>query len=161
VLSNLPEMLREGLGSYNKTAWDAWVASASAPAIPGALELHELLHEKGYSVAFITGRPEEQRAPTEEALKAAGFGAQCGGGLEEACGKGAGCYVELVLRSTPEEKAQPASVYKPARRGYLADKYGVQFAGLFGDQWSDLSGTDGPADDQALFKLPNPFYYVA
>ena len=160
LLSNLPELERMGLGSWNQTAFDVWVNASTAPALEPALHFYREMHKRGFSLAFVTGRPGGQRAATLKNLENAGYGKQCAS-RDVGCKAATPCFIDLFLRETPEQQAQLASVYKPAARLELEQKHAVKVAGLFGDQWSDLSGANGPGNSSALFKMPNPWYYVA
>ena len=54
-LSNYAEMVKADFG-YNGKAFDAWVDSASAPAIPGTLRIYKEAQRLGVNVFFLTGR---------------------------------------------------------------------------------------------------------
>ena len=71
-LSNYPEMVKADF-AYDSKAFDAWVKSAQAQAIPGSLRLYREAQRLGVSVFFITGRPEAERDATERNLKAQGY----------------------------------------------------------------------------------------
>ena len=61
---------------FNGTTNANFVNAGSAsvfPAVPGMLDLEAKAEAKGYTVFFLTGRPESQRAPTEANLTDAGF----------------------------------------------------------------------------------------
>lgn len=51
---------------------------------------------------------------------------------------------------------KPASVYKPEARQKL-ENAGYNIVGSFGDQFSDLEGTN---EGVTSWKLPNPMYYI-
>jgi len=46
-------------GSFDAAVWDAWVASASAPALPGAVAFTNRVHELGGKVVIVTNRSEK------------------------------------------------------------------------------------------------------
>lgn len=58
---------------FNETLWDKWVFKASAPALPASLMLYEELQGLGFQLVLLTGRPEDQRAITENNLLFAGY----------------------------------------------------------------------------------------
>jgi hypothetical protein len=62
TLSNWAQMSAANF-EYNSKDFNAWIAWAQAPAIPGTLRLFKVAEELGVSVVFITGRSEAQRAP--------------------------------------------------------------------------------------------------
>ena len=72
TLSNYEEMLKVDF-AYDSKVFGAWVVSGQAPAIPGTLRLYQEAQRLGVSVFFITGRPAEQRAATEQNLRSQGF----------------------------------------------------------------------------------------
>lgn len=137
-LSNWPEMTKADF-AYDGKAFNAWIESAQAPALPGTLKLFHAARELGYDVIFLTGRSELQRVATEKNLTSAGY-------------KG---WAQLLLR-TPEEKGMTATAYKSARRKKLIEQ-GYTLALSAGDQWSDLNGA--PEAEMSL-KYPNPFYFL-
>ena len=61
-----------------------------------------------------------------------------------------------MVKTFAEDMHKLASVYKPERRKQLEDK-GYTIVGAFGDQFSDLSGLHSAV---AVWKLPNPMYYI-
>ena len=91
-LSNIP-LFQMTQSSITPEQWRQWVASARAPAIPVSLEFYKVLpqdlhlflsslsqkelHAKGFSVVFLTGRPESVRNVTITNLYRAGFGSKC------------------------------------------------------------------------------------
>ncbi len=58
--------------AYKPADFDAWVQTAQASAIPGTLRLYKEAQQLGYSIFFITGRPETERVATERNLRAKG-----------------------------------------------------------------------------------------
>ncbi len=138
ALSNYQQMQRVGF-AYDKKAFDAWIDSAAAPAIPGTLRLYKEAERLKVSVFFLTGRPETQRAATEQNLKSQGFEGWQG----------------LILRS-PAEASLTAQAYKSAERAAIQSK-GYHIVLNVGDQWSDLRGT---AEADYSVKYPDPYYFI-
>jgi acid phosphatase len=138
TLSNWEEMQKADF-AYDSKAFNAWVETAAAPAIPGTLRLYKEAQRMGVGVFFLTGRPEEQRPATEQNLRSQGFTN----------------WQQLMLR-TPEEKALSAEAYKSAERAKIAAQ-GYTIVESVGDQWSDLKGK--PEAEYSV-KYPNPFYLI-
>jgi HAD superfamily, subfamily IIIB (Acid phosphatase) len=136
-LSNYAEMLR-GSFVFNAQAFDAWVNTAAAPAIPGTLRLDKEATRLGVPVFFITGRPDSERDSTERNLRAQGYDFQ-----------------QLTLRPA-STKGESVTQYKSGARAQIAAQ-GYKIVLNVGDQWSDLKGTS-----QAEFsvKYPNPYYLI-
>lgn len=138
TLSNYQQEL-SGDFAYNPAAFNAWVQSAQAPAIPGTLRLFKDAQHLGVSVLFITGRSEAQRTATERNLRAQGFDH----------------WQELIMRR-PDQMSQTAGTYKQAARSQMVAK-GYTLALNVGDQWSDLKGTP---EAEFSVKYPDPFYFI-
>ena len=138
TLSNYQEMAGADF-AYNAAAFNAWVESAQAPAIPGTLRLYKEAQSLGVSVLFITGRSESERAATEKNLRAQGFDQ----------------WQELIMRRADQE-SETASKFKQAARGDLVAK-GYTLALSVGDQWSDLKGK--PEAEYSV-KYPDPYYFI-
>ncbi len=138
TLSNYEEMAAADF-AYNADVFNAWVNSARAPAIPGTLRLYNEARRLGVDVFFLTGRPEAQRAATEQDLRGAGFHD----------------WKQLILRQ-PEEAKATALAYKSAGRARIVAG-GYRIVLNVGDQWSDLRG-----DPEAEYsvKYPDPFYFI-
>jgi acid phosphatase len=137
-LTNYSEMLRAGF-NYVTRDWDAWVDTASAPAVPGTLRLYKEAQKLGVSVFFITGRPESQRAATERNLEAQGFSN----------------WQELILRPA-SAAAQTTTEYKSSMRAGIVGE-GYKLVLNVGDQWSDLKGA--PEAEYSV-KYPDPYYLI-
>lgn len=138
TLSNWEEMSNANF-EYDSKAFNAWIESAQAPAIPGTLRLYNEARKLDVSVFFLTGRPESQRAATEANLRLQGFSG----------------WKQLILRS-PAEKGTTALAYKSAERAKIvADGYRIVLN--VGDQWSDLRGK--PEAEYSV-KYPDPFYFI-
>ena len=86
---------------------------------------------------FLTGRPEAQRAPTEDNLKREGFTG----------------YQQLVLK--PAGFPGTTVAYKSGARAAI-EQQGYRIVASIGDQYSDLVG----GHEDRAFKLPNPFYFL-
>lgn len=137
-VSNYAELLRSDF-AYSAKDWDRWVEQADAPAIPGTLRLYRAARRLGVAVFFITGRPDSERAATEENLRRDGYTHWAG----------------LAMRSAAEAK-WPTEAYKAAERAKIQAK-GYRIVVNVGDQMSDLEGQ--PAAEFSV-KLPDPFYYI-
>lgn len=59
--------------AYNDTLFEAWVETALAPPLLATLHLVQNLQKLGYSIIFLTGRAESQRAVTVKNLANAGY----------------------------------------------------------------------------------------
>lgn len=138
TLSNYQEMAGTGFG-YNSAAFNAWVESAQAPAIPGTLRLYNEAQRLGVGVLFITGRSESERAATEKNLRAQGFDG----------------WQDLIMRR-PGQESGTASRFKQAARADLIAR-GYTLALSVGDQWSDLKGK--PEAEYSV-KYPDPYYFI-
>ncbi|KAJ4833293.1 hypothetical protein Tsubulata_013228 [Turnera subulata] len=137
-LSNLPYYAKHGFGVelYNATAFNEWVLTGKALALPESLKLYKKLLSLGIKVAFLTGRPEDQRTVTATNLKNAGFKT----------------WEKLILKDLSIYKGKTAVFFKSNERAKL-EKKGYRIIGNIGDQWSDLLGI--PTGNRT-FKLPDP-----
>ena len=133
---------------YDPTINAAWVNAGAFPAVPGMVGLYKFAQSHGYTVYFITGRPESQRAATEANLANVGFGA-----IDDS---------KLFLKqpTTPSylhcvAVSCTTIEYKSGTRAHIASQ-GYDIVADFGDQYSDLTG----ADHGKQFKIPNPMYYL-
>jgi acid phosphatase len=138
TLSNWDEMSNADF-EYDSKAFNAWIESAQAPAIPGTLRLYEEAQKLGVSIFFLTGRSESQRAATESNLRLQGFKH----------------WQRLIMRS-PEAKGTTALVYKSAERAKIVAE-GYRIVLNVGDQWSDLRGK--PEAEYSV-KYPDPYYFI-
>lgn len=59
--------------AYNPTPFNEWVELGEAPALPESLKLYKKLLSLGIKIAFLTGRPLDQKAVTATNLKLAGY----------------------------------------------------------------------------------------
>ena len=138
-LSNWPEELRVSFG-YLADDWNAWVEKEQGTAIEPTLRLYNEAIAHGVAVFFITGRPESQRKPTEDNLKAAGYTKWEG---------------PVILRED-HPAGQLVEVYKSVARQTIVDS-GYTIILNVGDQLSDLALK--PQAEYSV-KLPNPFYFL-
>jgi hypothetical protein len=136
-LSNYSEMLRESF-VWNESAFDAWVNTAAAPAIPGTLRLMQEAQKLNVAVFFITGRPDTETAATERNLHAQGF-----------------TWHQLNLRPA-STKGESVIQYKSGVRAQIAAQ-GYKIVLNAGDQWSDLKGAP---EAELSVKYPNPYYLI-
>jgi acid phosphatase len=137
TLSNYEEMEKAGF-AYDAKAFDAWVESARAPAIPGTLRIFNEAKRLGVSAFFLTGRGETERAATEQNLRAQGFDG----------------WQELILRK-PGQSPLAIEFKSEERAGIVAKGYKIILN--VGDQWSDLRGT--PEAEYSV-KYPDPYYFL-
>jgi len=107
------------------------------PAIVPVLELYNFVKKEGVAVFFVTGRHKAQEDTTVRNLQEAGYSGWTG----------------LLMR--PDDKNEPARIFKPAARKQIEEK-GYRIVLNIGDQASDLAGCCA----ERVFKLPNPFYLV-
>jgi acid phosphatase len=137
-LSNYEE-LNQSSFTYVKRDFNAWIETAKAPAIPGTLRLFNEAQKLGVSVFFITGRPESQRAITEQNLNQQGYAN----------------WQKLMMRS--ESAATQSTIpFKSSMRAQIVGE-GYKLILSVGDQWSDLKGT--PLAEYSV-KYPDPFYLI-
>jgi hypothetical protein len=137
--------------AYNPTTNAYFVNAGSAqvfPAVPGMVALEHQAAAEGYTVFFLTGRPETQRAGTVSNLAGAGYDAPDA--------------AHLYMRNRPSPPAylpcEPTCTttqYKSLTRQHI-ESLGYDIVANFGDQFSDLNG--GFAD--RTFKIPNPMYFL-
>jgi hypothetical protein len=138
TLSTYPEMLGADF-AYIEPAFDQWLLTAQAPAIPGTLRLYKEAQRLGVSVIFLTGRKESQRDATERNLRAQGF-----------------ADWKLLVMMPADHGAQSIGAFKAVARGQIAGA-GYTLALNVGDQWSDLRGE--PEAEYSM-KYPDPYYFI-
>jgi acid phosphatase len=117
--------------------FNAWLAEHEAKAIDPTLKLFNLAKSKNVAVFFITGRRDNERAPTIANLKKAGYEG----------------WNDLMMRA-PDDQT-PVGMFKRAERAKIAAR-GFTIIANVGDQQSDLDG--GYAE--RTFRVPNPFYFL-
>jgi acid phosphatase len=135
ALSNYSAIVADGFVYGPKSQAEA--VDEIGVAIKPTLDLYNLARSKGITVFFITGRPEAQRAPTEDNLKREGFTG----------------YQQAILK--PAGFAGTTVAYKSGARAAI-EQQGYHIVASVGDQYSDLAG----GHEDRAFKLPNPFYYL-
>lgn len=144
LLNDWPRLVCPDRQAYDPVAWQAWIESASAPAVGRTLELFDAARGRGLEVFFITGRHPDVMPATERNPRRAGYK----GWSEIIC--------EPLCGASPAVPTFPtAAAFKTAARWGLTAR-GYQIVLSVGDQESDLAG--GYAD--ATIRLPNPFYTV-
>jgi len=74
MLDNSPYEAKMILDSISyPTEWDTWMNSASAKAVPGALEFAKWVETQKIEIYYISNRKEKYRAPTLKNLQELGF----------------------------------------------------------------------------------------
>ena len=123
------------------------------PAVPHMVDLEHFAEAQGYTVFFLTGRPQNattnQRPGTLANLTAAGYDVT-----------DANVYLKDASGATEPWLASCAPTctttqYKSLTRQHI-ESLGYDIVANFGDQFSDLNG--GFADQ--AFKIPNPMYFL-
>ncbi len=120
-------------------AFDAWIESAQAPAIPGTLRLYKEAQRLGVYVFIISTRQEKQRPATERNLRAQGYDN----------------WQKLAMLPPGSELESPGD-FKTQERGKIAAD-GYTMVLNVGDQWSDLKGKP---EAEFSVKYPDPFYSI-
>lgn len=138
TLSNYEEMVKADF-AYDSKTFNAWVNSALARTIPGTLRIFKEAERFNVKVIFLTGRPDSQRAATEQNLRSQGFDQ----------------WQQLIMRA-PGQGSLTALEYKSAARGKIAAD-GYRIILNVGDQWSDLRGN--PEAEYSV-KYPDPYYFL-
>jgi hypothetical protein len=131
---------------YNPTTNGEFVNDAVFPATPGMVNLVNWARDRGYTVFFLTGRPETQRPGTLTNLTNVG-------------------YSPVSAKTFLKDQTLPwltgcapnctSEQYKTLTREHLEDT-GYDVVANLGDQFSDLRG--GFAD--RTVKVPNPMYFL-
>jgi hypothetical protein len=137
--------------AFNPTTNAYFVNAGSAdvfPAVPGMVALEHEAAAEGYTVFFLTGRPEAQRPGTVSNLTGAGYDAPDS------------AHLFMRNRTSPPsylpcEPTCTTTQYKSLTRQHI-ESLGYDIVANFGDQFSDLNG--GFADQ--TFKIPNPMYFL-
>src|SRR4051812_26039058 len=137
---------------FNPTTNAAFVNAGVFPAVPYMPSLARRAAHDGYTVFFLTGRPESQRSGTVATLVSAGYAAPAA--------------APLFMRN--KDATAPASLpgdapppycttdqYKSMTRAHI-ESLGYQIVDNFGDQFSDLS----LGHEKRATKLPNPMYFL-
>ena len=142
--------------AYNPSTNGSFVDAAAFPAVFGMPDLAASAQKAGYTVFFLTGRPESQRPGTETNLRSTGFpvtGTPVGANPDNVFLKDVN-HAWTTCDTTGDKVCSTIEV-KSETRKYI-ESLGYDIKANFGDQFSDLSG--GYADK--TFKLPNPMYYL-
>ncbi|HEX4519033.1 MAG TPA: HAD family acid phosphatase [Gaiellaceae bacterium] len=133
---------------YNPTTNADFVNAAAFPAVPGMPALVNEAKTEGYTIFFLTGRPEAQRPGTVTNLANAGYPAVPSSQL----------FLKDQTNQAWLSSCSPnctTTQYKSLTRQHIESE-GYDIVANFGDQFSDLNG--GFAD--RAFKLPNPMYFL-
>ncbi len=133
---------------FNSTTNAAFANAAAFPAVPGMPALVAHAASEGYTVFFLTGRPEAQRAGTVTNLTNAGYATPTNDHL----------YLKDQVNQPWLSSCSPTCTttqYKSLTRQHI-ESLGYDIVANFGDQFSDLRG--GFADE--TFKVPNPMYFL-
>jgi hypothetical protein len=126
------------------------------PAVPGMVGLEKYAEGLGYTVFFLTGRPnnpttgQNQLPGTLANLNAVGYDVDPANVFL----KDANATTEPWL--SPCAPTCTTTQYKSLTRQYIEETLGYDIVANFGDQFSDLNG--GFADQ--TFKVPNPMYFL-
>jgi hypothetical protein len=134
--------------AYNPVTNAEYVNDARFPEVYGMPALSKYASEHGYTIFFITGRPEAQRAGTVTNLVKVGFAAPDADHLYLKNSANPPAYLSCGSTCTTIQ-------YKSGTRAHI-ESLGYNIVANFGDQYSDLTG--GYSD--RTFKLPNPMYYL-
>ena len=133
--------------AFNPTTNAAFVNAGIFPAVPGMPALVSHAVQDGYTIFFLTGRPESQRAGTIANLTTAGYPVVSDQ-----------LYLKDQVNQPWLSSCSPTCTttqYKSLTRQHI-ESLGYDIVANFGDQFSDLNG--GFADE--TFKLPNPMYFL-
>jgi hypothetical protein len=135
--------------AYNPATNAEFVNGEKFPAVFGMPNLVNWAKDHGYTVFFLTGRPEAQRAGTQGNLAKVGYAAPADAD-----------HLFLKNKENPPAYLSCGATcttiqYKSGTRQHI-ESMGYDIVANFGDQWSDLKG--GFADK--TFKVPNPMYYL-
>jgi predicted secreted acid phosphatase len=136
---------------YNPTSNANYIATKTMPAVFGMNTLAGWAEKQGYTVFYITGRPESQRSYTAANLAAVGFPAATTSNLFL---KNSAAPPSYLTCATPTYTCT-TDQYKAETRAHI-ESLGYDIVANFGDQYSDLSG--GYADQD--YKIPNPMYFL-
>jgi len=144
---------------YDPTANGVFVDQAAFPAVPGMPALVRTAQKRGYTVFFLTGRPESQRSGTETNLTKVGFPAVPSSRvfLKDETQPWITCDTRNTRFDLDKSVTPSCSTIerKSETRAHI-QSLGYRIAANFGDQYSDLKG--GYALHSV--KLPNPMYYL-
>ena len=133
---------------YNPASNAQYIATKTMPAVFGMNALAAKATAEGYTVFYVTGRPETQRSYTQANLGAVGFPAAGPDNLFMKNKENPPAYLPCGATCTTVQ-------YKSGTRAHI-ESLGYRIVANFGDQQSDLDG--GHADK--TFKVPNPMYFI-
>jgi hypothetical protein len=137
---------------FNPTTNAAFVNAGVFPAVPYMTTLVQRAIHDHYTVFFLTGRPESQRAGTVANLVSAGYPAPDAAHLFMR-NKDASAPAYLPCDATPPYCT--TDMYKSMTRAHI-ESLGYQIVANFGDQYSDLSFDH----EKRAYKVPNPMYFL-
>jgi hypothetical protein len=137
---------------YNPTTNAAFVNAGVFPAVFYMPSLVRRAIHDGYTIFYLTGRPESQRAGTVANLVNDGYPAPDAAHLFMR-NKDANAPAYLPCDATPPYCT--TDDYKAMTRAHI-ETLGNDIVANFGDQYSDLS--EGHQD--RAYKLPNPMYFL-
>ena len=132
---------------YNPTTNALFVNDAAFPAVSGMPDLVTAAKADGFTIFYLTGRPESQRAGTETNLTDAGYPVVS-----------SQVYLSDQANEPWLSSCAPTCnrvEYKSLTRQHI-ESLGYTIAANMGDQYSDLLG----GFSVKTFKLPNPMYYL-
>jgi predicted secreted acid phosphatase len=137
---------------FNPTTNAAFVNSGVFPAVFYMPSLVRRAAHDGYTIFYLTGRPESQRAGTVSNLVNDGYAAPDAAHLFMR-NKDASAPAYLPCDATPPYCT--TDQYKSMTRAHI-ESLGYQIVANFGDQFSDLSFDH----EKRAIKLPNPMYFL-
>lgn len=169
VLNTYPYEIYANFG-YDPVENGAFVTAPDydLPAVPGMPRLVNWADAHGYTVFYVTGRPESQRDGTVQDLQARNLPLSDSGNDPDNVSN---LYLNNVQKDadgnitsakpwitcdTDGDKQCSTIERKSQTRRHIEQDLGYDIVANFGDQFSDLKG--GFAD--RTFKLPNPMYYL-
>src|SRR5262249_16046700 len=133
---------------FNSATNAAFVNAAVFPPVPGMPALAAHAASDGYTIFFLTGRPENQRPATVTNLANTGYTAPDTAHL----------YMSDQANEPWVSSCAPSCTrtqFKSLTRQHI-ESLGYYIVANFGDQFSDLNG--GFADETV--KIPNPMYFL-
>jgi hypothetical protein len=134
--------------AYNPTTNAAYVEAEKMSAVFGMPALVNWAQAQGYTIFYLTGRPESQRDATAGNLAKVGYQ------------EPDAAHLFLKNTANPPEYLSCGSTcttiqYKSGTRAHI-ESLGYDITADIGDQYSDLEG--GHAD--RTYKVPNPMYFL-
>jgi predicted secreted acid phosphatase len=162
--------------AFNLTTNGNFVSAQSFPAVPGMVDMVREAQQEGYTIIYLTGRPDSQEPATLGNLTADNIGVDAGypaptplpnatqgGGADGLFTKPAlfvngqlnPNYPQYLIDKCGTQVTCNTDEYKSATRQYI-ESLGYEIVANFGDQFSDFSG----GFEDRTFKLPNPSYFL-